>query len=583
MRKLLLLFAVFVLIPLCSVFSQTLEDYVLEHRGDTLVVKDDFDMAQNTLYNLLLADSVNVPAGRVYMLHSLGYYSLVNGPTTSSTRKIIIVGEDSRSVKTNQSPDFIPVLTGAIAAGVETRGGTRSALDLEIKNINIEIGNSAGNVGWNWFDFDANARVTVDNCIMEHTLWVMLVPTTNCKTYIRNSYFVNMTGQACRRNGGVVDQFAAGDTLLVENCTHVMAQGMIYKSRNYPINRMIFNHNTFINCAGLLFMNLGYQANASVTNNIFINSNVQSFSGDINMDPGECDIDALPMGIINVALLDSTGYAADAVHFYVDKNLVYWDPIFNDMPSTLNANAVSGYTTWVDQKITMNARTQSMFDANTTYPYLTEGTWIKDKMPTFTDPKDLFTDQLTAIHTYAFNVANTAATDILPMWRVINDPTASFTYADWPIPVDLSYTDADLLTTGLGNFPLGDLNWFPTQMAAWVAQRSAEYAAIHTAVYTGLVGVEEEANLPNKFELAQNYPNPFNPSTDISFTLPHAGNVVLKVFNTLGEEVATLVNSYKEAQTYHINFSAANLPSGVYIYSIKYDNNSVSKKMVLMK
>jgi hypothetical protein len=87
----------------------------------------------------------------------------------------------------------------------------------------------------------------------------------------------------------------------------------------------------------------------------------------------------------------------------------------------------------------------------------------------------------------------------------------------------------------------------------------------------------------NQFALKQNYPNPFNPSTVITFTIPTAGNVTLTVYNSLGQEVATLINGYKKTQTYNLTFNGSDLASGVYIYTLKYDNNLVSKKMILMK
>lgn len=90
-------------------------------------------------------------------------------------------------------------------------------------------------------------------------------------------------------------------------------------------------------------------------------------------------------------------------------------------------------------------------------------------------------------------------------------------------------------------------------------------------------------NIPTNFTLDQNYPNPFNPSTNISFGLPERSNVVLKVFNTLGEQVAELVNESLEAGTYYYNFNAANLTSGVYVYSLQTDAGVISKKMTLLK
>ena len=95
--------------------------------------------------------------------------------------------------------------------------------------------------------------------------------------------------------------------------------------------------------------------------------------------------------------------------------------------------------------------------------------------------------------------------------------------------------------------------------------------------------IEVNIGKPGKFELSQNYPNPFNPSTTISFSLPQSGNVKLLVYNLLGEQVAELVNGFKEAGIHTINFSAENLNSGIYIYRIATNDFVESKKMTLIK
>ncbi len=102
--------------------------------------------------------------------------------------------------------------------------------DMVVKNCDRLGSANAGTEAWNWFNYSANARMTLDNCIMEHTFWVMFVPGSNSKTYIRNSYFVNFSGQGCRRNGGVIDFFGNIDTIMVENSTHLVGQGSIYNS-----------------------------------------------------------------------------------------------------------------------------------------------------------------------------------------------------------------------------------------------------------------------------------------------------------------------------------------------------------------
>ncbi len=95
--------------------------------------------------------------------------------------------------------------------------------------------------------------------------------------------------------------------------------------------------------------------------------------------------------------------------------------------------------------------------------------------------------------------------------------------------------------------------------------------------------VEVSVLEPTEFSLEQNYPNPFNPSTTISFTIPDAGNVKLKIYDLLGQELKTLVNEYKEAGTYTVNFNAGNLNSGMYIYKLESGLFTQTRKMTFIK
>ena len=85
------------------------------------------------------------------------------------------------------------------------------------------------------------------------------------------------------------------------------------------------------------------------------------------------------------------------------------------------------------------------------------------------------------------------------------------------------------------------------------------------------------------FSLSQNYPNPFNPSTKIKFNVPIAGQVSLVVYNSLGQEVKTLVSEEKDVGSYEVSFNASNLPSGIYFCKIRAGDFVETKKMILMK
>ncbi|MFQ5498711.1 MAG: T9SS type A sorting domain-containing protein [Candidatus Zixiibacteriota bacterium] len=94
---------------------------------------------------------------------------------------------------------------------------------------------------------------------------------------------------------------------------------------------------------------------------------------------------------------------------------------------------------------------------------------------------------------------------------------------------------------------------------------------------------ESGGSLPTSFDLAQNYPNPFNPSTNIEFSLPEASEVSLKVFNVLGQEVASLIDEYLAAGTYRHQFDASAYPSGIYFYRLTSKSATITRKMILVK
>jgi len=99
--------------------------------------------------------------------------------------------------------------------------------------------------------------------------------------------------------------------------------------------------------------------------------------------------------------------------------------------------------------------------------------------------------------------------------------------------------------------------------------------------YSEIIAVNNLA--PNGFVLEQNYPNPFNPSTHIKYAIANKQFVSIKVYDVIGNEIASLVNEEKPAGTYDVTFSANNLSAGVYYYTIITDNFIQTKKMILLK
>lgn len=104
-----------------------------------------------------------------------------------------------------------------------------------------------------------------------------------------------------------------------------------------------------------------------------------------------------------------------------------------------------------------------------------------------------------------------------------------------------------------------------------------------TTVTINVTGVNDNSASPSTFKLFDNYPNPFNPSTVIKYSVAKNSFTTLKVYNSVGKLVTTLVNKTKPSGTYEVEFNATGLTSGVYYYTLSAGDFSETKKMIVLK
>lgn len=137
------------------------------------------------------------------------------------------------------------------------------------------------------------------------------------------------------------------------------------------------------------------------------------------------------------------------------------------------------------------------------------------------------------------------------------------------------------LNNGLTALQVLNLKFHPlTTSTLYAATNNGAIFKIENIV-TGIN--ESNNNISNDFLLFQNYPNPFNPTTNIQYTTKQTGFVTLKVYNTLGKEVSTLVNEVKQPGSHKIEFNGSNLSSGIYFYKLYSGGHTLVKKMLLLK
>lgn len=459
-----------------------------------------------------------------------------------------------------------------IMPGVRADGSIPTPLiksygNLTIKNIYVMLQAQNGGVCGTPIDvYPDDVRLIVDNCILEgsalHTIRLLgSMP----KCYITNTTWRNNLNETSWYNGrGVFIQDALADTLVMVNNTLVNQSSYAYTDRDRGTNYMKFEHNTLVNFAGYPFF-LHNITNGSISNNIFYNCTFTGEDGRLGKEyfGGWNDRDLAQASLISIDTLDGgalkiTMDETDRV-IQVENNAYYWeDAIVNAWESTVCGDSLL-------TPIWMNQRTIDMFADDEAWPNLSANNNVN------LDPE--------------FVVAPTVIDSIVKYISLVKDLTGANDYRfpegkqkwmpDWPLPEDLSYSNATLLTAADGQYPVGDLNWFPAKKAEW----EDDQTAIDEPTYV---------NTPHSFKLSQNYPNPFNPTTTIAFSLLNGGNVKLSIYNILGQKVRTLVDTKMIKGNYSsvwngLDDSGNILPSGIYYYTLETESQSATKKMILMK
>jgi Secretion system C-terminal sorting domain len=111
-----------------------------------------------------------------------------------------------------------------------------------------------------------------------------------------------------------------------------------------------------------------------------------------------------------------------------------------------------------------------------------------------------------------------------------------------------------------------------------------DYNGVWRRLRPGLEGeASQEQEVPREFRLEQNYPNPFNPATKITYSIPEAGYVSIKIYDMLGHEVAALIDEIKQPGKYSIVWDASGFAGGIYFYKLASEQFTSTKKMVLIK
>jgi hypothetical protein len=385
---------------------------------------------------------------------------------------------------------------------------------------------------------------------------------------ITNSTFGNM-GDLGRSNLGAgrgIDlRNTSLDSLIFVNNTFVNFHDRII--RHYAsvasIKYFLFDHNTVVN--GLSYhsmISMGWVGEQAIlTNNLFIDNHIAGADTDAVRqaefgEPGELDprnglgrivwILSVPNDTTQYKVANNFYSVSSAVQGFYDQyasaGVLGEGPQINQhVRLKLGADSVNAF---LKESVTLG---------NTPTPMLAMAHWYRD--PAGANKTKSVATFVRALHDY----------DRRP-WQY---------YAD---TLDCTYPSTTAAFFGsIGRYPVGDLNWFPEKKALWEQGIPIP------------VGVDESPNtLISDYQLGQNYPNPFNPGTTIEYRLAGRQDVSLKVFNMLGQEVATLVNEPQNAGVYRVQWDGTDrlgqkAASGIYLFRFQAGDFVQTRKMLLMK
>lgn len=356
------------------------------------------------------------------------------------------------------------------------------------------------------------------------------------------------------------------DSVIVENSTMYMAPHTALRGGGGRVHYMKWNHNTIVNVGWLFEFSIVDEL--EFTNNLLIDVGYKSFRwAPVDDETGEVYTDSIANGIFMIESAEDIEGITDAdrslnisnnnVGYYSQEYLDVYEQHPDSLATPLEPLSPLSFTDTLRQDGILVYENNFEEGVDFTDPPTKSVNFVDfilRSMVEDTEDEDFPTDAWDRYDDGAGNEADDYATDeTTAYWRDFSYPKSA-----------VSYTAAE------GEYPVGDLNWFPDKKAEWEAEDTS---------------IDEEllSNNPEKFEILGNYPNPFNPATSITYQLTNPADVTMEVFNVVGQKVDVRDLGSKSAGTHTVTYDAGNMTSGIYIVRMRAGKEVATTRMTLVK
>jgi hypothetical protein len=576
---------------------------------DTVVVKDYYETGQEGTLNDAVQASINAGtvSNTVFKLKPYGTYVL-NGAIDLSNLpgKTLEIDADPPGNTQETAP---PMICWTASTAPNKTYLFDIAGKLVMKNVWILWADLGGNRVTSTIRIGDSSSVAGGRCEFDNVIfdYVQQASSGAIQPYathfvgiFQNCYFRNCTDNHFRYYSRAVslpytqaNTYGGlhSDSVSFENCTFANLGYVYMQEKDYYADNVHFNHCTFYNVV-MFPLESGNWWKMYVTNSLFINTFMFGTipSADATPNGGTITIAPIDSGSLGGGFGYTVPFTEKDRHILFANNDYNIDQWLVDWMKN-NPYSQTQHKERHDENIPLpqpylNSPTLTFFDSTNSdgskaFPYMNKAN-LDSLDPGFINPP-INLDSLKGFLYYKwYNNRDTSW-----QWNASQYTNGSGGQV-WPLREDMSYTNNTLMTAAMGGFPLGDLyHWWPSQYTQWAAQANAEHEYINNWLSTGSnqqSGVElTNGSIPKEFSLKQNYPNPFNPTTQIEYSVPKTSFITLKVYNVLGQEVATLYSGIQNEGNYTVTFDGSGMTSGIYLYQLQSNGISITKKFVLMK